>query len=222
MCGRFTFIASDHKLETRFKAKINEPLFRHYNAAPTQKLPIITNDKPGEIRLGLWGLIPPWLRQKKDERVTGFINARSESVATKPSFKHAFKKNRCLVLADSFFEWSRKTKQPYRIMLRDKEPFAFAGIWEYIQTDNGLMMPSFSIITTSANELVESIHDRMPLILSIKDEPFWLDNEAKELPLLKLFKPYPAGQMILFPVSNLVNSIKNDKEEVIEPVKTLF
>jgi putative SOS response-associated peptidase YedK len=84
------------------------------------------------------------------------------------------------------------------------------------------MRPSFSIITTQANELVESIHDRMPLILAIKDEPFWLDNEAKELPLLKLFKPYPAGQMILFPVSNLVNSIKNDKEEVIEPVKTLF
>jgi len=220
MCGRFTFYSPDEKLEKRFQAKILEPLFRHYNAAPAQKLPVITNDKPDYIRLGLWGLVPAWMAKKKDAKVTGFINARSESVSLKPAFRNAFKKHRCLVIADSFFEWNKETKQPYRLLLSDEKPFAFGGIWEYFKTKDGMLIPSFSIITTPANDLIRPIHLRMPLILKREDEKLWLDNQIKDLSLFKLLRPFPADQMSAFPVSSLVNSFNNDVPEVIEPLKT--
>ncbi|MFC1662734.1 SOS response-associated peptidase [Patescibacteria group bacterium] len=220
MCGRFSILTPDDILEKRFKAKVQEPLFHHYNAAPSQKLPVITNDQPEAIRLGLWGLRPKWL--KRDKHQDGFINARAETLLTKPSFRAPFKKRRCLIIADGFFEWQRGRpggKQPYRITLKNDEPFAFAGLWELYQTKPGRIIPSFAIITTNSNSLVASVHNRMPVMLDKKDEQYWIDDEAKTDDLMNLLKPYPERQLKLFPVSHLVNSPSVDVPEVIQPIE---
>ncbi|MFH0952054.1 MAG: SOS response-associated peptidase [Patescibacteria group bacterium] len=220
MCGRFTFISPDRVIEKRFSAKVAEPLQRHYNAAPAQKLPLITSERPQDIRLGVWGLRPRWLSQ--DKRADGFINARAETLTEKPSFRMSFRQRRCLIIADSFFEWRRGAsgeKQPYLIALKDDAPFAFAGLWELSKTKAGNLIPSFAIITTKANKLVASIHDRMPVILPVEAEKTWLDNEAKLNGLFELLKPYPERQMHLFPVSRLVNAVSVDTPEVIKPIE---
>jgi putative SOS response-associated peptidase YedK len=175
MCGRYSFFSQDEVIEKRFSAKIQEPLTRHFNASPSQRLPIITNQNPKAIINGTWGLVPSWM---KEEKSFGIINARSESLSEKPSFKNAFKNRRCLIIADGFFEWQKLKdgKQPYRITLKEAGPFAFAGLWEQKKTDDGEQI-TFSIVTTGANLLVGKIHNRMPVILNPKDEKIWMDND---------------------------------------------
>jgi len=218
MCGRYSFFSKDDVLEDRFHAQIKMPLKRHYNAAPSQKLPVILNDEPKNIVLGQWGLIPIWA-QKKD-KPKGFINARVETMAEKPSFRNAVKKHRCLVLADNFFEWTRKasTKIPYRIMLKNEQPFAFAGIWEIYKTKTGVEIPTFSIITTPANDMISELHDRMPAILEPKYEQLWIDTSADLGLALETLKPLPEDQMQMHKVSPLVNAVRNDVPGVIAAV----
>lgn len=216
MCGRFTFISDDEKLEQRFHAKVQRPLFRHYNAAPAQQLPLITNDQPAVIRLGIWGLMPSWLKGK---RTTGLINARVETLKEKPAFRAALAKHRCLVITDGFFEWDRRHgRQPYRITLENDEPFAFAGLWELFKTKEGVTIPSFAIITTNSNDLVGRVHNRMPAILKPEDEQLWLNPDLDPIKEVDLSTPYPAGQMKLFEVSDRVNSYTNDSPEIIKPL----
>lgn len=216
MCGRFSFYSDDEKLEQRFHAKVQGPLFRHYNAAPSQQLPLITNDQSTVIRLGIWGLMPSWLKGK---RTTGLINARVETLCEKPAFRNALAKRRCLVIADGFFEWNRQGgRQPYRITLENDEPFAFAGLWELYKTKEGMVIPSFTIITTNSNELIGRIHNRMPVILKPENEQLWLNPDLDPIEELDLKTPFPAGQMKLFEVSNRVNSYANDSPEIIKPV----
>lgn len=216
MCGRFTFYSDDAKLERRFQAKVSEPLVRHYNAAPSQQLPLITNDQPTVIRLGIWGLMPSWLKGK---RATGLINARVETLNEKPAFRNALAKRRCLVISDGFFEWDRRSgRQPYRITLENDEPFSFAGLWELYKTKDGLVRPSFAIITTQSNELVSRIHNRMPVILKPEDEPLWLNPDLDPIKEIDLATPYPSGQMKLFEVSGKVNSYAHDSPDVIKPL----
>lgn len=167
-----------------------------------------------------WGLVPFWAK----EASIGYkmINAKSETLTEKPSFRKPFKEKRCLVLADGFYEWGKtdkKNKVPYRLVLKNRQPFAFAGLWDIWKTPEGDKLLSFTIITTSANELMESIHDRMPVILHEKDEAKWLDPEFKDTEKLSsLLQPYPSELMEAYKVSTIVNSPKNDTLACIEPV----
>lgn len=188
-----------------------------YNIAPTQTV-VAVRVEDGRKRLeGLrWGLIPPWA---DDPEIGGrMINARSETVAEKPSYRRAFKERRCLVLADGFYEW-RKTssgKQPFYIRMKDESPFAFAGLWESWR--NGEEVRSCTILTTEPNRLVAALHNRMPVILHREDYGMWLDPDFEEKePLTSLLKSYPAEAMEAYPVSRRINKPSNNDPGCIEP-----
>ena len=164
-----------------------------------------------------WGLIPSWAKDLKIGYST--INARAETVDTKPSFRSAFKKRRCLVPADGFYEWQKvdSSKQSYRITLKDEGIFAFAGLWELWKGEEKI--ESFTIIVTDANDFLRPIHDRMPVILEPADYDFWLDGEVQSVETLKgLLKPYSSEKMTTYPVSKRVNSPKNDDPACIVAV----
>jgi len=216
MCGRYSFFTKDEIIEDRWQAKFKLPIKRHYNAAPSQKLPIILNENPASIIPGQWGLIPHWM--KKNPR--GIINARAETITEKPSFKSTVKKQRCLVLADSFFEWTRKSdsKRPYRIMLKNENPFAFAGIWQLHQTTTGISVPTFSIITVPANNLISKLHDRMPAILQPKFEQLWINDSADLNAALETLQILPDKEIKMYEVSDNVHSYKNENPNLINPI----
>lgn len=224
VCGRYSLFTDYAILMERFNIEetaVGEGEYTpSYNVAPSQQIIAIINDGH-KNRLGTlrWGLIPPWA---KDEKI-GYkmINARSETVAEKPSFRNAFKKKRCLVVADSFYEWQRKDggKIPMRIKLKTGEPFAFAALWESWKAPDGKTVNTCSILTTEANSLMESIHDRMPVILTKEEEKIWLDPNVDDAETLKsLLKPYKADEMEAYRVSEEVNSPKNNTPELIEKI----
>jgi putative SOS response-associated peptidase YedK len=169
-----------------------------------------------------WGLIPKWA---KDSKIGAkLINARAETVAEKPSFKSAFRKRRCLVLADGFYEWqqqeNKKQKQPYYFRLNDGQPFAFAGLWEQWEDVSGEAIDSCTLLTTDANELMRPVHNRMPVILNPKDYERWLDPEVKEPEQLQpLLRPYSTQEMLAYPVSTAVNKPSNDNAECIKSIE---
>jgi putative SOS response-associated peptidase YedK len=204
-------------LRERFGVDIPEMQYHfRYNAAPGQDLWVIPEETPNQAQLFHWGLVPFWA---KDPKIGNrLINARAETVAEKPAFRTPFRKHRCLVLADGFYEWDKKgaKRVPYRVVLKDERPFAFAGICDYWKDEKGKELKSFSIITTDANDLISRIHDRMPVILSPKDEKEWLDPELEITKAVEMLHPYPAEEMKMYPVSTLVNSPKNDLPEVIK------
>ena len=157
------------------------------------------------------------------------INARSESIATNPSFRSAFKSRRCLIPADGFYEWKQtdqKTKQPYFIGLKNEEPFAFAGLWEHWESGDGSAIDSCTIITTEANDLLRNLHDRMPVILSEEDYDRWLDPKSQNRDALQsLLAPFPSAEMRFSPVGTIVNNARNETPDCVKPVKvqeTLF
>jgi putative SOS response-associated peptidase YedK len=219
MCGRFTLRTSAQEVAKTFGLLEVPELRLRYNIAPTQEVLTITlQDGKRHGQLSRWGLIPSWA----DDPKVGYrlINARAETVADKPSFRSAFKRSRCLVVADGFYEWKKgsdaKTKQPHYIRLKEDRPFAFAGLSER-WTRNGETIESCTLITTDPNELMAEIHDRMPAILPKDYNDLWLDPEfeSKEK-LLSLLRPYPADEMTAHPISTLVNSPKNDVSACIE------
>lgn len=200
MCGRFTLRTPHTKLLEQFDAK---PAPR-YNVAPTQRVLIVREpDGDRELVPMQFGLPSPQGQ---------LINARSETVATKPTFRDSFRKRRCLVPADGFYEWQRagKRKQPYFVHMKDGSGFAFAGVW------NG---EAFAILTTQANELVAPLHDRMPVILDPADYDRWL-NPATPIDQLPALVPYSADRMEAYPVSTRVNSVANDDPSCVEPGTT--
>jgi len=217
MCGRYSFAVVDELIEQRFGVRVRTAIYKaRYNCAPGQDLAVISNENPGELAFYRWGLIPFWAKEKS----IGYkmINAKSETINEKPSYKNAFRNKRCLVPADSFFEWKKDAqKDPYRIMMKDEQPFAMAGIWDRWTTSDGEIIHSFSIITTSPNELMSGIHDRMPVILHPGDEQRWLSALA-ESELLDMLKPFPPERMKAYKISKLVNSPKNDSGEILTPV----
>ena len=215
MCGRFSFVDIED-IRERFKAEpIN--LIPNYNVAPSQDVAVMVNN--GQLSMFKWGLIPFWA---KDPSIGNkLINARAETVDEKPSFKHSLQRKRCLILADGFYEWKKegRMKRPHRITLRNKELFGFAGLWDTWKSPTGDIVNSCSIITTTPNELMAPIHDRMPVILSRDSERVWLDQSIVESHLLKsLLVPYPADLMMSYEVSTLVNSPKNNGPECLVPV----
>ena len=223
MCGRYTITSNVEQLAVRFGAEpaaaegvtTEGALEPHFNAAPTQTLPVILNQEPGQIQLLRWGLVPRWA--KDTSGAAKMINVRAETVEEKPTFRDALRRRRCLVLADSFYEWQQTPagKVPMRIMLASGQPFAFAGIWELWRDPNGALLRSFAIITTTPNELVAPIHNRMPAILRPEDERRWLDEDSEATPWRDVLGPFPADQMTAYPVSRLVNSPANDTPAVI-------
>lgn len=216
MCGRFSFGVKEHIVKDRFNVEAESTLFSpRYNCAPTQKLAVISNAAPNQLSYFRWGLIPVWAK----EMAIGakMINAKAETITEKPSFRSSFKKRRCLVPADSFYEWQKGSlKTPFRIMMNNEHPFAMAGIWDVWINERGEELPSFSILTTMANSLIAPIHHRMPVILAPENEEKWLD-ESDESTLLSMLTPYPAEQMKAYKISRLVNSPRHDSVEVWLP-----
>ncbi|WP_027724728.1 SOS response-associated peptidase [Tuberibacillus calidus] len=220
MCGRFALTADLDYLIERFQIAypVEFPYTPRYNIAPQQDVTVVIRgqrgNKMGQLR---WGFIPEWA---KDANI-GYkmINARSETAHEKASFKNALKKRRCLVIADSFYEWKKegKGKQPYRILLKSEEPFAFAGLWSVWEKD-GVRLATCTILTTSANELMCDLHDRMPVILPRAAEDTWLNPETDSETVKNLLKRYPASEMRYYPVSQAVNSPKNEGEALIQPI----
>ena len=221
MCGRFTLTVDPGQLQEAFPwAEIPEGIPLRYNIAPSQPAAVLPNDGLNRVDFYNWGLIPFWA---KDPKIGNrLINARAETLAEKPSFRGSFKYKRCLVLADGFYEWRKepgtKTKTPMYLRMKNKKPFAFAGLWDTWHSSDGSEIRTFTIITTEPNILVEEIHNRMPVILPKIAYSDWLQEGENDLSLLKSFlHPYPAEEMEAYPVSRYVNSPQNDSPECIIP-----
>jgi putative SOS response-associated peptidase YedK len=222
MCGRFTLTATPEQLQQAIPGLNLAPagMSPRYNIAPSQPVAVVPNDGQMKLDYYVWGLIPSWA---KDPTIGNrMINARGETLVEKPSFRTAFRRRRCLILADGFFEWRQvpgsKTKTPMYIRLKSGEPFAFAGLWENWNSPDGSNILSCTIITTTPNELLESIHNRMPVILPVSAYARWLEPGEQDPTLLQpLIQPYPADAMSAYPVSTLVNRPENDVAAVIQP-----
>ena len=217
MCGRYSLTTDLGELALRFEFDGDRLTFQPaYNVAPTQGVLTVVG---GETRRGgfmRWGLIPHWA--KSASVGSRMINARAETAGEKPAFRHALRRQRCLVLADGFYEWQRvgRVKRPMRVVMRSGEPFAFAGLWSVWRDPEGNSIPSCAIITTVANDLLRPIRDRMPVVLAREMEGLWLDQTVDDpIALADVLRPYPAGAMNAYEVSALVNSVANDGPEVI-------
>lgn len=221
MCGRFTLTLSPEELQAAFpNFDIPIDLPPSYNIAPSQPIPVVVNDGSNKLDLYTWGLVPSWTKAENLGKYS-LINARSETAAEKASFKASFRRRRCLILSDGFFEWSKSTsgkgKTPYYITMKDQSPFGFAGLWEIWNSPEGDALRTACILTTSPNELVKPIHDRMPVILPPESFQDWLtEGEVQPAILQSLMKPYPAESMQAYPVSTYVNSPKNNSPQCIQ------
>lgn len=224
MCGRYVLYADYATIIERFNIEasaVGETDYSSsYNIAPSQKvLAVVSDGKKNRLGYLKWGLVPPWA---KDQKIgSKMINARAETAAKKPSFRHAFKKKRCLVIADAFYEWQRTDngKIPMLARLKSGRPFAFAGLWETWQSPEGEVVNSCTILTTEANGLMGAIHDRMPVILTLEGEKLWLDPAVQDPRILAgLLKPFDAEEMEAFEVSDAVNSPVHNGPELIEKV----
>jgi putative SOS response-associated peptidase YedK len=222
MCGRFSQTASPEVIAQQFNIT-NPPLFTpRYNIAPSQPIAAIRIDPVTTTRTLVmlrWGLIPSWAKDPKIGHQC--INAKAETVAEKPSFRSAFKKRRCLVIATGFYEWQvqEHAKQPMWIGLKSRRPFAFAGLWEQWQPPDGAVIESCTIITTTPNDLMAPIHNRMPVILAPPSYDQWLDPAFQHIePLNALLRPYPSEEITVCPVSTLVNNPRHDAPECLEPL----
>jgi putative SOS response-associated peptidase YedK len=222
MCGRYTLTRIENLLNYFPWVKDIPSANPRYNIAPTQPVLALANNRPDRFEFFHWGLIPSWAKDKSIG--SRMINARAETLAGKPAFRTALRKRRCLVPADGFYEWRKeadgKTKTPMYIRLRDTKPFAFAGLWEVWRSPDGTSVPSCTLITTTANNLVEGIHDRMPVIIPPEAYERWLDPKERDLSELRdLLKPYPAEEMEAFPVAKTVNSPANETDECVKPAR---
>jgi len=221
MCGRFSLGSPESELYEEFGLLPPDDYRPRYNIAPSQDVLAVagTGDaaRLGRLR---WGLVPAWA---KDPSIGNrMINARAETLAEKPSFRDAFRRRRCLVLADGWYEWRREgsRKTPMRITLRSGRPFAFAGIWERWSPADAEPLLTCAIVTRAAVPAVAPVHDRMPLVLGPEERRHWLDPEADSAALQQLLRDEPAADLVAYEVSTRVNSPRNDDPECIEPVGT--
>lgn len=221
MCARFTLSAPLHRIADLFDLDLLLDVLPRFNVAPTQQVLTVRDSPEGtpEYAKMRWGLVPSWA---SDLAIGNkLLNARSETVGEKPSFRDAFRKRRCLIVADGFYEWKteNKKKQPYHIHFPDRGPFAFAGIWEKWHDQKGAVIETCSILTTSANGLLRPLHDRMPVILAKKDFARWLDPQTRKTEeLADLFAPLPDDALEMFPVTPKVNKPVFDEPVCIEPI----
>jgi putative SOS response-associated peptidase YedK len=222
MCGRFTlFVDPKDLMELLPGFEVPDEWLPRYNIAPSQPVAVAPNTGQQRIEFYRWGLIPSWAK----DRAIGnrMINARAETLAEKPSFRTAYRRRRCLVLADGFYEWRKEpgqsTKTPMYIQQKSGKPFAFAGLWEIWRSPHDEEIRSCTIITTRPNELLADIHNRMPVILDPAGYELWLDPEEQGPERLDPWlRPYPASEMVAHPVSTLVNNPVNDLPVCIAPL----
>ena len=224
MCGRFTLAATSETLTETFPGfEMPDELSPRYNVTPSQQVLVVPNTGENKVEFFKWGLIPSWA---KDPTIGNrMINARSETLSEKPSFRTAYRRRRCLVLADGFYEWCRepegRAKTPIYIRLQSGAPFAFAGLWEvWRPPEDDTPVLSCTIITCPPNSLIETIHRRMPVVLEPEAYDLWLDTQDGPPDRLnELLKPYPAEEMTAYPVSRLVNQPRNDSPDCIQPAE---
>jgi putative SOS response-associated peptidase YedK len=221
MCSRYNLTSPPEAVRAYFK-HVNEVSFPpRYNIAPTQPVGIVRLDGRGEriFTLVRWGLIPPWVKDPRE--FATLINARSETVAEKPSFRGALRHRRCLVPADGYYEWTGRAgaKQPHLIRPKAGGLIAFAGLWEHWLGADGSELETMAILTTAANATASAIHDRMPVILASSDFEAWLDvRPGSEVPILNLLAPAPDDLLEIVQVSKALNSSRNDSADLIEIV----
>lgn len=221
MCGRYALKVSVPEVARILGATPTAEFAPSYNVAPSRNVPACRVAEEGgrEIVLLRWGLVPHWAKAIDDRY--RMINARAETVASKPAFRTPFRKRRCLVPADGYFEWKAvgKRKQPYFIRRRDEGPIFFAGLWDRWEKGDGEPVDSFAIVTTSASPNVAQVHDRMPVMVDDGDYDTWLDPKLEDAArLLPLLKPHPGKDLTLTPVSTYVNNPRNDDPRCIEPL----
>ncbi|MGD0281624.1 MAG: SOS response-associated peptidase [Dissulfurispiraceae bacterium] len=218
MCGRFvrsspvsTIIEIFHVASASFE------LSSSYNISPSQDIVIINNTGTRELVKCRWGFLPPWIKDISE--VSPMINARSETIDEKPYFKEAFRKQRCLIIADGFYEWKREKKKiPYYLRLKSGKPFGLAGLYNYSSCPDGNKICGCAIITTESNDLVASIHNRMPVIVPENRIDMWLDPSFPDYNALKgILRPYASEEMEMFKISNMINSPKFDSATNILP-----
>jgi putative SOS response-associated peptidase YedK len=223
MCGRYTLTTTKQDIYRYFGVADRWDFPARYNVAPTAVMPVIRpseGDAGLEVEVMRWGLVPSWAKAPG----AGMINARSETVHQKPAFRTAFRKRRCLVPSNGFFEWkgAGTSKQPYFIGLPDRRLFAFAGIWDAWKTAEGQLIHSFAILTTAASEVIAPVHDRMPVILRQKDHPLWLDLSVQNPDAFQaVYAPLFEEAIVIYPVSKRVGSPRNDTPDCVEPLSPL-
>ncbi|MCX6155969.1 MAG: SOS response-associated peptidase [Candidatus Kapabacteria bacterium] len=220
MCGRFALSIKTKDVEKLLpQALVKIELIPNYNIVPASEIICTLSNSSKELTKLRWGLIPSFY--KETALGSPIINSRMESIAEKPFYKKMLGSQRCIIYANGFYEWEKKGKisQPYYISLKDESPFTFAGIWDAWKASDGTTIVSTSIITTEANELIQGIHHRMPVILDDVSRSEWLDKSLKNSQqLLNLLKPYNSDGMKLYPISKLVNNPRNNSEELIKPL----
>lgn len=218
MCGRFTLRTPKERIKREFQLQEEPSVEARYNVAPTQNIVAIRQSADGrEVAELKWGLIPSWA--KDTAMGARLINARSETVTEKPSFREAFKRRRCTIPADGIYEWQRagKGKQPFFFHMLDDHVFGFAGLWDKWRDEEGEIIESCTILTTEANEVFRPVHDRMPVILHPETYDEWLGDDPRAVEALKeLLRPYPASEMVAYPISTRVNSPQNQGEDLIK------
>ena len=225
MCGRVRLSSDVSEIKLVFSIPPHRPtpnIAPSWNVAPTDPLPVVRYDPKASERsvdVMRWGLVPFWAKDIK----VGFsnINAMAETVGTKPAFREAFQRRRCLVPVDNFYEWAKTDtgKQPYAIALADWQIMALAGLWETWRSPAGETVRSFAIITTTPNELCAQLHNRMPVVLKPGVWPVWLGEDPADASALKaLLAPIPSGEMTCWPVSARVGNVKNNDPSLIEPI----
>ena len=214
MCGRYA-IHITPGFQARFGVDDVPPeVESRYNVAPSQTLPVVVANSPRRVALMRWGFTPSWSKDGK-----AYINARAETVHSSPAFRAAFAARRCLAPATGFYEWAKSAigKTPYFIHPTDTDLVSFAGIYETWRDAQGIEMQTYAIITTVPDELIEPIHNRMPVLLRQADEGLWLDKSADAATLRTLLAPYPAEAMAAYPVSLRVNAPRNDDPSLLLP-----
>lgn len=222
MCGRYTLRTPKDRIKREFQLQEEPSVEARFNIAPTQNILAVRQGADGREATELkWGLIPSWA---KDAAMGArLINARSETVTEKPSFREAFKRRRCIIPADGIYEWRRDEgrKQPFFFRMRDDRVFGFAGLWDRWRDEEGEIIESCTILTTEANEVFRTVHDRMPVILHPDAYDEWLGDDVRGVEALKeLLHPYPSSEMVAYPVSTRVNSPQTQGEDFIRQLKT--
>jgi putative SOS response-associated peptidase YedK len=222
MCGRFTFDIPPEQLAVIYGLREVPEVRPSFNIAPTRQVAVVRQvSDHNTLEMMKWGLVPHWA---KDPSIgSKMINARSETVAEKPSFRHAIKYRRCIVPASGYFDWKHdgKIKTPYYFRMKDGSPLGFAGLWEEWKAPDGTLLDTFSILTTAANKLIAPIHERMPVILAPDEYPTWLNKHLTDPEQLKPFyQPFPADLLEAYPVSDLVNTPLNNSPENIKRAGT--
>jgi putative SOS response-associated peptidase YedK len=226
MCGRYFRQSDKQRIAEAFHLGVLPGEFvlppADYNVAPTTFQPVVRAKRDtGERELALmrWGLVPYFAKSLNEFKAFSTINARTESLTSKAMWRIPFERHRCLVPADGYYEWKTldpKTKQPYAFLLKDRSPFAFAGLWDRWKEPTGnTWLESFTIVTTDANEVAATAHDRMPVILDAADHARWLDTSDPTRPPIDLLRPYDAEKMIAYPTNPLVGNVRINSPELL-------